>query len=294
MVVAVLALLTLAAVVGPIVYVATQKYGGGQFPGFPGQSTTSTTGLASPTQQDLTGTAQSDAALATRQAANATATANAKGTATAQAQVRATAGVIQTATAGSPTYQDALNNAGNPATVAAQWDQNSHCTFQNDGYHITEGTNIFGGGSLRGCLSQGKQFSDATFSVDLAILSGHSGGFFFRVGKKALGAYSGYLFEIDSKGKYRISSSANFSTNANTTILQDWIGSSALHTGTQKNTLQIIARKNSLLFYANGVFLFSVRDEAFSLGYVALLATTSDNGANADIAYSNVKVYPVS
>src|SRR5438552_2368291 len=35
MVVAVLALVTLAAVIGPIIYVAMQKYGGGQLPGFP-------------------------------------------------------------------------------------------------------------------------------------------------------------------------------------------------------------------------------------------------------------------
>jgi len=286
-IVTVLALLTLAAIIVPTAYVIMHMPGAGANKG-PTGGTSST--VSSSGGQNLTATAQSDAATATRQAADA----NAATTATARAQARATIGVIQTATTGNPTYQDALNNASNPTTQAAKWDQNSHCAFQQDGYHITESTNFFGGASLRGCLEQGKQYNDAAFSVDLSLLSGHSGGLFFRVGKKTLGAYSGYLFEVDSKGSYKVSLSANFSTGSNTTILQDWTNSPALHTGAQKNTLRVLAQKNTLLFYANETFLFSVRDDTFTLGYLALLATTSDHGANAEIVYSNLKVFPVS
>src|SRR5262249_48779183 len=161
------ALLTLAAVIVPTAYVIMHmpaNRGGGS----PVSSTNTVSSL--PTEQNLTATAQSNNATATREVVDATATANAAATATARAQGSATAGVIQTATTGNPAYQDPLSDANNPKTQAAQWDQNSHCTFKKDGYHITEGTNLFGGASLRGCMEQGTQYGDAAFSVDLSIL----------------------------------------------------------------------------------------------------------------------------
>src|SRR5207249_2446658 len=82
-------------------------------------------------------TATAHAAATAIAAMTATAVANA--TATAQAQASATAGVVQTATAGTPTYADPLSNATNPITQQAQWEQNDHCAFRADGYHVTVG-----------------------------------------------------------------------------------------------------------------------------------------------------------
>jgi len=59
-----------------------------------------------------------------------------------------------------------------------------------------------------------------------------------------------------------------------------------------KNTLQVIAHGSKLLFYANGIFLVAITDLTYSSGLIAFLATTK--GTDADIVYSNLKVYPSS
>jgi serine/threonine protein kinase len=264
------------------------------------QGTPSPTQISTPTP-NFTATAQA-IATATQGAANATATAIAGATATAvanataitQAQATATAGVIQTVTAGTPGYTDSLNDPNNAATVAAQWGQNSHCAFEQDGYHVTVSTDVLGKGQLQGCLEEGHQYTNFALSVDLTILSGHTGGVFFRVGKKTLGAYSGYLFEIDNQGDYKISRSGNFSTGSGNETGQDTT-SPHLKTGTNAtNTLQIFAGTNSVSFYVNGFWLDTWSDTTFTTGSIAFLATTADGGANADMLYSNLKVYPLS
>jgi len=233
---------------------------------------------------NLTATAQAVATATAVAQHNATATAIARATATARAQASATAGVIQTATAGTPAYEDSLTDPNNPNTQAAQWDQNSHCTFAQDGYHVTEGVNLV---NLHGCRESANQYSDATISVDVRIHSGHSGGLFFRVTLDALGNYNGgYLFEIDTAGHYKISA-----FNSSPQPLQDWTFTSALKKGfSVKNTLQVIARGSNLLFYANDIFLVAITDSTYSSGLIAFLATT--NGTDADIVYTNLKVYP--
>ncbi|HZO72643.1 MAG TPA: serine/threonine-protein kinase [Ktedonobacteraceae bacterium] len=287
----VMALLALLAVVGPMLYIIlTGAYA--NFGSTVSQNTTTATTAQSPTATpDLTATAQVVAANATREATNKTATAIAGTTATAQAQVTATAGVIVTATAGKAIYTDALNNADNPDTVAAQWDQSADCSFNTDGYHVTAQTDILRQGTLHGCLEAGHRYTNATVSVDMVIQSGHSGGLFFHVKTNALGAYAGYLFEIDSKGNYKVSRASNYSTGSGYVALQDWTASSAIKTGTAKNTLQVIMRDGSELFYVNGTFLVSIQDATYASGDLALLATTSNNGDNAEVVYSNLRVY---
>ena len=236
---------------------------------------------------NITATAQAIAAATATAHAQATATAIAHITATAQAQARATAGVIQTATAGKPDYQDTLNDANNAGTQAAQWDMTSQCSFQSDGYHVTEGVNLV---NFHGCLEAGKQYQNATISVDMKINSGHSGGLFFRVNTDIFNRYAGYLFEVDSKGDYKISQMSY--TTVTALSGHDWTQSAFLKQGnTAKNTLLVIVRGNTFLFYANGSFLTQVTDTTYSAaGNIAFLATTTDTPA--DIVYSNLKVYP--
>lgn len=247
-----------------------------------------TSPTATPTATpNLTATAQAIAVATATARVQATATAIAHVTATAQAEARATAGVIQTATAGKPSYQDALNDATNADTQAAQWDNNSQCTFQSDGYHDKEGVNLV---NFHGCLETGKSYKNATISVDMKINSGHSGGLFFRVNTDLLNRYAGYLFEVDSKGNYKISNMSY--TTANALPGHNWTPSASLKQGNAvKNTLLVIVRGDTFLFYANGAFLTQVTDSTYSAeGDIAFLATTSDTPA--DIVYSNLNVYP--
>jgi len=204
-------------------------------------------------------------------------------TATAQAQAQATAGILQTATAGTPTYQDPLTDATNPDTVAANWDKNNHCTFMSDGYRVTEPVGIV---NLHGCRESANTYNNLAISVDVRIISGHSGGVFFRVSTDVLNTYTGgYLFEIDSQGDYRISG-----FNGSVQPLHDWTSSSALKQGNNvTNTLLAVAQGGKLLFYANGVFLTEVDDTTYTSGVIAFLATATDT--NADVVYTNLKVY---
>jgi len=309
-VVTILALVILLVLAIPVIYTATHRQNAGTTPtqvattpaGTPDLTATAQAVAAATTQaQDqATATAQAvaaattqaqDQATATVQAGvtataqaqdQATATAIAGVTATAQAQAQATAGVVQTATAGTPVYQDTLTDATNPATVAAKWDHDDHCMFMSDGYHITETVNLV---NLHGCREAANSYSNVAISVDVKILSGHSGGLFFRVSTDVLNTYTGgYLFEIDSQGHYRISG-----FNGGAQPLHDWTSSSALKQGNAAtNTLLVIARGGTLLFYANGVFLTEVDDSSYTSGVIAFLATTTDT--SADVVYSNLKV----
>lgn len=295
--VTIIALLALLAVVGPMIYVATH-FKSNTNNGPPATTVaqqsatttraTSTAGASSPTA-NTTATTQA-AANATQQAKNATATAIAGVAATAQAKASATAGVMQTATAGTVLYQDPLTDGNSANVQTGQWDQNGNCTFKQDGYHITVGTDAFDKGQIQGCREDANTYANFAASVDMSILSGHSGGIFFRLGLKTLNAYSGYLFEVRSDGNYKISASGNFSTGAGNTILQDWTPSKALKTGMGTNTLQIIARSGEILFYVNGTYLITIQDSTFTQGKVAFLASSSNGGANAEVVYSNLKI----
>ncbi len=251
------------------------------------------TALANATATAINATATAQAPInATATAINATATAQAQETATAiagmtattQAQASATAGPLLTAIAGTPLYQDALNNPNDPNTVAKHWDQNSNCYFAADGYHVIEGS------SLHGCKESTFTYQNVAITVNVQILSGKSGGLFFRIGTDIFNDYAGYLFEIDSAGRYRISMSDNYSSGSNP--LQDWTTSSALRQGNNvTNTLQVIAQGSNLFFYANGVFLVREPGQTYSSGVIAFCAT-SDGTTTADVVYSNLKVFP--
>ncbi len=302
-IVSVLALLVLLAVMGPVIYVLL----GNKIPGvgntaISGTQTSATRGVTVTTTVSATATATPNQTAtaqagvdATQQAKNATATAIAGATATVQANASATAGVVLTATTGTPLYTDPLNNADAAQTQKAQWDTNANCTFTPNGYQVTKQNALLNLGTLKGCIESANKYGNMTLSVDMTIATGHSGGVFFHVSKKTLGAYAGYLFEVDSMGRYRVSKSSNFSTATNNTVLQDWQTSAAIKAGA-KNTVQFISNGNTFLLYINGVYLAKVSDadNSFTTGYVAFLASTVSGGEDASIVYSNLSVYPQS
>jgi serine/threonine protein kinase len=284
-------LLSLLIIAGSVVAISMPR---GQANTNPGASTQTTqAGQTVPvtsvptTTPNLTATALSAAAASATASAQASATAVAALTATAAAQASATAGVIQTATSGLPVYQDSLKNANNPQTAAAGWDQSGNCAFRPDGYHDTT-TN-----SLQGC-KEGKNYANAAITVIMRIVSGQSGGVFFRAASSPFnnfGAYAGYLFEVDGNSQFRVLSSDNY--NNAPVALQKWTTSNALRKGSQANTLQLIMHDNILAFYANGVFLAQLSASNFSNGLVAFLAR-SDGSTPADVVYTDLNIFPQS
>jgi len=142
-------------------------------------------------------------------------------------------------------------------------------------------------------METGNSYSNAAITVDVNIISGHTGGVFFRATTVSLlQAYSGYLFEIDSQGNYKISRSNNFSTGEGNATLRAGVIPSGFKVGNGvKNTMQILAQGTSLSFYINGVWIATLQDTTFTSGNIALLATASANGTAADVAYSNLRVF---
>ncbi len=221
---------------------------------------------------------------ATATARSETVAATAAASATARAQVIATAGPLATATGGTPNYADSLNDSNNPATQMAQWDglvgTNSQCIFKPDGYHVVQSTGIF---NLHACQETSYNYGDATISGSVNILHGDSGGLFLRFNQANGG--SGYLFEINSMGKYKFSL---FQGN----VLQDWTPSSALKVGyNMTNTLAVIMKGNTFALYANGAYITTLADPSntYASGVVALFASAPSN--NTEVIFSNFKVY---
>jgi hypothetical protein len=208
-------------------------------------------------------------------------------TATAQAQATATAAVWQTATAGRLVYSDALTNADNPATRQANWDRNGHCLFGGDGYHVVQAVSLTT--TQRICHEANYSYGNIALSVQMKILSGASGGVFIRLHPNLFSLSSGYLFEVDSQGRYRI---ARFDGGIEQPFA-DWASSPALQSGNGvANTLQIIANGSSLSFYANNVYLITVSDNSYTEGNIGFLGTAGDNDAN--VVYSNLAIYALS
>lgn len=241
-----------------------------------------TSNQASPSP-DLTQTAQAGVQATGTANAQATASAVANATGTASAQASATAGPLQTATAGTPDYQSSLKN-GNDAT--ANWDENSQCVFDSDGYHVLQPAS---GTYFKGCREQNKTYGDFALTVDVTLLSGHSGGVFYRLGTNLIGNYDGYLFEIDNQGNYKIS----YEQGTSIGVLKDWSSTTLLARGYHvANHLQIMARGSTFLFYVNGKFLTQLQNSYYSsANTIGFLATASQGGSDAEVVYSNLKVY---
>ena len=315
-IVTILALIALIAILAPVGYVFYTQTHQNNMPGVPiPTATTAQIPSTSAPTPNMTATGQAAASTATQQAqSNTTATAVAAGTATVQAQASATQQAqsasataaaaptvtaqamatatitaAQAATSGQASYSDPLNNPASTGTTAAKWDQGDNCTFQSDGYHVTTSPLVT---PLNGCHEANKSYQNFALTVNVAIKKGTTGGVFFRMQANSLafGAYSGYLFEVDNAGRYRISRSDSF--NSGQTVIQDWTASSALKTGGAQNKLQIVARDSSLFFFINGTFVAAPPTDTTYLrsGNIGFLATVTDNGT-ADVVYSNLNVY---
>jgi hypothetical protein len=222
---------------------------------------------------------------------NTTATAQAHVTTTVQARATATAGPISTATSGQPVYQDSLNNPKNPATVAANWDQDNQCTIASNGYHIVQlasRNSFLNGVYQKRCREQGNTYGNLALTVNIDLLSGHSGGIFFRL-SDMLGYYYGYCIEIGSQGNYKIFYEQGRKLNE----LKGWTTTSFLQSGYRvNNLLQIIARGTTLTFYANNKFLTQIQDNTdTSTSTIGFFATADQGGGDAEIVYSNLKAY---
>ena len=240
--------------------------------------------------------AQIDATATVQAQVNATATAQAQQTAsvvagmtaTAEAQASETPGVLQTAISVQPMYQDALNDATSANTVSESWEQSTNCIFALDGYHEKEKSN------WHICAEGANIYQNMAITVNVQILNGISGGLMFRVRKDLFGQYSGYLFEVNNSGQYRIAFISQQLTSLSFTYFRNWMTSSALLKGNSAvNKLEVIANGVTLDFYINGTFIDQEVDSSNLSGDIAFYATT-DGATEADVVYNDLNIYPMS
>ncbi len=242
-------------------------------------------------QANATATQQARAAATataraqSRQQAQATATAAAVGTAhakaTQQAQAAATAGVAATVTSGTPILTDNLSSNTN-----GRWHESPSCVFTGGTYHVlvsqTDTLQVCGP-SQSG--SSSLTFDNAAIQVDVSLLSGNDAGLIFRVNGSQF-----YDFEITNQGQFFF---RRHDSGANYTYLIPNTTSSAIASGTAKNTLLVIANGSDFKLYINGVFVGEKQDNTYSSGQIAFVTGTTGSTTSAEGSFANLKVFNV-
>ncbi len=209
--------------------------------------------------------------LATVQASDATTTAKAQ----------ATVGVLQTATAGQPTYSDPLTAGNVPDTT---WtNDGTNCLFASDGYYARVDTSTPQPAKdyFHSCTESDRSYRDATITVDMRIRAGVSGGLLFRLQKNG----QGYFFDVGGSGNYSIHKWGGG-------ILQDWTVSPAIPQSLNRlNTLEVIIHGSDFFFYVNGVYLTHVQDATYGLGTLGFVCFTDTTIGPGQAVFSNLHVY---
>jgi hypothetical protein len=184
--------------------------------------------------------------------------------------------------ANAPDYFDPLNSAVNVGTTEAQWaNLPDRCVFQGNGYLVTkEQGDQF-------CRETGKAYGDAVIRVNEMLLAGHSAGLAFR-DQYIYGSNTAYFFEIFVNGDYLVAHTDDWNDP-----LQQEVFSPAIHTGyNTTNTLEVIARGNSLSFFINGVFLVHLTNNLYSQGVISLAGFSGSTSSLAAI-FSSLEVWNI-
>jgi hypothetical protein len=177
------------------------------------------------------------------------------------------------ATSGTPVLDDPLTDN----SKGYQWNEGSgYCQFPGNGLHAIRTS----GGDINCDATGAGAYSNFTFQVQMAILSGDAGGIDFRSGSGG-----GYFFTIGQDGSYHIYRAANYS-------LQSLISgtSGVIHTGAgQTNLITVIAQGATLTFYVNAQRVTAVTDSTYSGGFVGVDAEDITNPT--EVVFTDAKVW---
>jgi hypothetical protein len=204
--------------------------------------------------------------------------------ATIPATVNSTTQRYITATNGSPSLDDLLNqnDADNWTEFTAP--QGGGCAFREGAYYST----VLQKATLP-CLAQGTDFSDFAYQVQMTITTGDEGGLIFRSNEidpnNPPFSTNYYLFTISHDGHYSLSYQGDKSKVQLTSGF-----SPAIKTGlNQPNLLTVIARGSNISLYVNRRYIASVTDNNRSSGLIGVFA--QNDGNLTDVAFSNAQVW---
>jgi len=228
---------------------------------------------------NATGTAQTQSIAATADAFNATATtvaANATGTVTAYQNL------YTSATSGTPTLSDPLQNN----SFGNQWyedtgDPNARCAFLGGAYHAgISQTNTF-----IDCDAESFDFSNFAYQVQMKIIKGDAGGVVFRAndtnGKS-------YVFSVGQDGSYEFFVCLPNASKCNLALLSSTNG--AINQGlNQTNVVTVVVKGRTFTLYVNQQEIDRVTDNTFSHGQIGVIAY--DITHPTEVVYTNAKVW---
>jgi hypothetical protein len=179
-----------------------------------------------------------------------------------------------------PMYEDDFSNP------ASGWETSSSEKFDlyyEDGeYHVLCQADL----PFRKCNIGAGQFTDFALEIDARLVSGPDEscyGVVFRFQD----IYNLYSFLVWGDGRYQVETWLNDER----TMLQGKTKSDFVNQGNNTNHLKVVCRGTQMEVYVNGHHLTTVTDDSFAKGYVGWIAQTT--GANAHVAFDNIKVYRV-
>ena len=189
---------------------------------------------------------------------------------------------LHTIEAGTPVYQDALDNAQNGSTVAKKWDQNSHCAFTNDGYRVVTAAT---GERQDFCHEEGTAYANGVIRVTMMINAGFSGALLFR--DQSINVVNGaYAFQVTSDGRYKV---FYIPRTGSYVTIQDFTSSSAIHPG-EPIALEVMMQGSNLSFFVNGTFLFQKPDTTYIAGSVTVADFEAPN-ESGNVTFSNMTIW---
>lgn len=164
--------------------------------------------------------------------------------------------------------------------TADQTFTNQGCAFQNNSYSTSKPTRHTS--ELHYCLAVNTNFQNFTYQIDMANVSGQSGGIIFRqdIPDKF------YYFSIDIDGSYTLWLNAGESGR----ILAHG-SSSAIHRGHQQiNTLAVVANGSNIDLYVNSAHLTAVSDATYRAGRIGTAVGAPDSEAT-ECLFNNAEVW---
>ena len=210
--------------------------------------------------------------------AKATAQAYASATATARQEI------YRQATSGTPVISDALSTPDNYGWSHFQ-DQSGYCNFVGGTYHARAQVGYF-----EPCYASATNFTDFAYQVEVTIISGTTGGIWFRSASSA--NYEAYYFYIHTDGRYdfiKRTLSAD-KTYYNSTSLAGGI-SRAIHEGlNQPNLVAVVARGSTFYFYVNKQYVTTATDNSYKSGSIGVTADSTDT-SGSEASFRNVQVW---
>lgn len=193
----------------------------------------------------------------------------------AQPTATATVSVINRA----PVLTDKLTGNTN-----GRWAEDAtNCVFTNGAYHI----NVRQSNFQQPCPLLSSPITNAAIQVDISLLSGQSAGMLLRVNGEQF-----YDFEMNDQGQFFFRRH-DAGGGMNYTYLIPATASNAISTGSQKNTLLIIANGNDFKLYINNIFAGETHDNRYVFGQFALVAGTTAPIAIGESSFTNFKLYDV-